>query len=515
MHTGEGALPDLMPWLLRGQIDGASLEARILAVGGRLQGRRSDGAWRLLLPSDVWRRIDLPSSLTLEPEPVVQRIHRPLRRSSPPGFVVPGSREQQIRVIDPETGRPVEGVTALLAGRSGMIYRARTDAEGIARMEVSEDAFVRLELLPMDAYWPRMVTAGLSSDRGATLELTLEALPSDVPAYGWGMSRAMKLDQVHALGFRGKDIRIAVLDTGVSAHPSLEIRGGVNTADTEPEDRWQDTHWHGTHVAGILAAHGRSSALLGVAPDAELYAVRVGRVTSIDAFRFSNALFETDLLEGLEWCLEHGIEVINMSLFSQPSRALEDVIERAYRRGVILVAPSGNRRDEADGQDLNSVDYPASNPRVIAVGAVGRLDTYPRGSYFEIAEQSARFSPRFRDYYIPGFSRHGQGLDFVAPGVAILSTVPGALKGWDVDNRRLTGYTTWMGTSQAAPFIAGLCALILESHPEIRALADQRKVEAVRDVLARASISLHIDPLYQGKGLPYAPACVRSEAELG
>jgi subtilisin family serine protease len=268
-------------------------------------------------------------------------------------------------------------------------------------------------------------------------------------------------------------------------------------------------------VAGIMTALGQENGIVGVAPEAELYAVRVGRVIGATQTGFSNELFETDLLEGIQWCIDNGIEVMNLSLFSRQTPALEQAIEAAYQKGIVMVAPSGNHRGGMEGSGYDGVDFPACDPRVIAVGAVGRIGTYPGDCYFQSAEDGALFSPAFPDYYIPGFSKCGKGLDFVAPGVAVLSTVPGNLIGYDVDNRRLSGYTTWMGTSQASPFIAGLAALILEARPDLRGLPDGRRIDAVRAVMARSAISLQLDPLYQGAGLPYAPACVAPDAGLG
>lgn len=353
--------------------------------------------------------------------------------------------------------------------------------------------------------------AGLSGVTSARAVLPGSLAPVSRPSrvYGWGFSRAMKIPQVHTSGITGRGVKVAVLDTGIAPHPALNVRGGFNSTDREDPARWQDTHWHGTHVAGILAATGGGNGLMGVAPECELYAVRVGRVTDPSLTRFDNFSFEADLIEGLTWCLENGIEVVNMSLFSQPSPALDALIAEAWARGMVLVAPSGNGRSGG----AEGVDYPARHPQVIAVGAVGRLGIYPESSYFAQAEQAAVFSQPFPDYFVPGFSKGGPGLDFVAPGVAILSTVPAQLRGWDERDQGLVGYTAWMGTSQAAPFISGLAALILECHPELRALTDGRRVEGVKAVLSRSAVDLGLPSERQGAGMPFAPACLEPGAE--
>lgn len=345
---------------------------------------------------------------------------------------------------------------------------------------------------------------GLSS-WGAGVEESLSELSILPSSYGWGFVRAMRIHEVHEAGITGKGVRVAVLDTGVGPHPDLVVQSGINTTDAEERAHWQDTHWHGTHVAGILAGIGMPGGLKGVAPEAELFAVRVGRVDAVESSQFRNESIESDLLEGLEWCLDQGIQVVNMSLFVRPSDALEKRIEQAYQQGMILVAPAGNRRSSRESFAL---DFPASSPFVFGVGAVGRLGTYGASSYFRRAELGASFSPTFPSYYIPQFSKRGAGLDFVAPGVGILSTVPPHLKGWDEQDQSVTGYTTWMGTSHASPFIAGLCALILEAHPQLLTLPGEQRVAEVRNILEASCVSLGLDSTLEGAGMPYAPRCI-------
>ena len=192
----------------------------------------------------------------------------------------------------------------------------------------------------------RLCPAGLSGVTSQRAVLPGGLAPVSRPArvYGWGFSRAMKIPQVHAVDITGRGVKVAVLDTGVAPHPALNVRGGFNSTDREEPSRWQDTHWHGTHVAGILASTGGGNGLMGVAPECELYAVRVGRVTDPSLTEFDNASFDADLIEGLTWCLENGIEVVNMSLFSQPSPQLDALIAEAWGQGMVLVAPSGNGR---------------------------------------------------------------------------------------------------------------------------------------------------------------------------
>jgi subtilisin family serine protease len=174
-----------------------------------------------------------------------------------------------------------------------------------------------------------------------------------------------------------------------------------------------DDQGHGTHVAGTIAGLGRpinGTAVYGVAPKARLMPVKVldeqggGSVSSI--------------VEGINWATSHGAQVINMSLGApEGSPSLRRAIQRALSRGVTVVAASGN-----EGPD-NGPSYPAAYPGVIAVAASDPND------------RLAKFSSR------------GDYVSFIAPGVKILSSIPGGK------------YAELSGTSMACPHVSGLAAL--------------------------------------------------------
>ncbi|MCK6462565.1 MAG: S8 family peptidase [Candidatus Pacebacteria bacterium] len=228
----------------------------------------------------------------------------------------------------------------------------------------------------------------------------------------WGVGR-IQADLVWPSGNTADPIKVAVIDTGISAaHPDLagNIKGGYNAID--PSRSYNDDNGHGSHVAGIIAAVDNSIGVIGAAPASDLYAVKV--------LNKRGSGFVSDVIEGIQWAVANDMDVINMSLGSNYDiAALRDAIIAAYNSGIVVVAAAGN-----DGE---AVDYPGAYPEVLAVGAT--------------------------DYgnNIASFSSRGPEVDLVAPGVSIFSTYKGS---W---------YATMSGTSMAAPHVAGVAALLLNS----------------------------------------------------
>lgn len=221
----------------------------------------------------------------------------------------------------------------------------------------------------------------------------------------------------------GAGIIVAVLDTGVDAgHPDLagRILPGYD-ATRRRAGGTSDPNGHGTHVAGSIAGAG---AVSGIAPNSRILPVRV-----MNANGGGNT---GDIVAGIVWAVNHGANVINMSLGSRDSdKAEEAAIRWARNRGVVVVAAVGNdggkRTMYPAGYGDSKQNAADGGDPVIGVGAVHR--------------GGGRAA----------FSQRGNPVDVVAPGVRVFSTFP-----------RSRGSYAWeSGTSMAAPYVAGAAALVM------------------------------------------------------
>lgn len=236
---------------------------------------------------------------------------------------------------------------------------------------------------------------------------------------------------------RGQGVRVAVMDTGVDLrHPDLRpnLAGGFNALS--PGRDPADDNGHGTHVAGVVAAADNAVGVVGVAPAARLYAVKV-----LDRWGVG---FLSDLVHGLEWCVRERMQVVNLSLgTSLENETFREAVRQAAAAGIVLVAAAGN-----DGPGGDTVSYPARYPEVVAVAACDRTGR------------------------LASFSSRGPQVSLAAPGVDIPSAWPGS------------EYRTLSGTSMAAPHVAGAAALLLAAQPGADAAQVRRRlVGAARRVL--------------------------------
>ncbi|MDE2489348.1 MAG: S8 family serine peptidase [Elusimicrobia bacterium] len=251
---------------------------------------------------------------------------------------------------------------------------------------------------------------------------------------------------------RGAGVKVAVIDTGLDmTHPDLaaNIKGGWNVIAKNAD--FNDDHGHGTHCGGNIAALDNDIGIVGVAPKADLYGVKVLDANGSGTF--------DDVIAGMQWAVDHHMQVASMSLGAdQGNQALADMVKAMHDAGVTLVAAAGNSG--------GSVGYPAAYPGAIAVAA---------------SDQSDRLAD---------FSSRGPEVAEIAPGVDIYSLSKNG------------GYETMSGTSMATPHVAGLAVLYVATHPG--ATPDQ-----VRAALAKASTKLSGVPAEgQGAGLPDAAKLV-------
>jgi subtilisin len=280
--------------------------------------------------------------------------------------------------------------------------------------------------------------------------------------YPWGVVR-IGAQSVHSLTppVLGAGVRVAVIDSGIDhTHPDLaaNCRGGWDFVNRDDDPA--DDHGHGTHVAGTLAAVWNGSGVVGVAPQADLYALKVLGANGSGQY--------SDIIAAVNWCVTNTdgieIEIANLSLGSSgdPGATVKEAFDSAYRYGVLIVAAAGNSGRRSGVGD--NVIYPARYDSVIAVAAADSLDR--RAS----------------------FSSTGPAVELIAPGVGIYSTVPG-------------GYATYNGTSMAAPHVAGTAALVWAAHPDWDNVL-------VRTTLAGTAEDLGLALRQQGYGLVRADLAV-------
>ncbi|MFG2825198.1 type VII secretion-associated serine protease mycosin [Kitasatospora sp. NPDC048365] len=267
---------------------------------------------------------------------------------------------------------------------------------------------------------------------------------ADVKSKPWALQRVL-LDQLWAAG-TGKDVTVAVIDTGVDAsNPQLAgkvIDGGSLLKDRQTGKPVEGTGvtdkvGHGTKVAGIIAARPLPdrTGFVGLAPDAKILAIRQN-----DSDGNGDV---TTLVAAINQAITAGAKVINISQDVRADNdkgefegraALEDALKRAESDNVVVVASSGNDGREGD-------TYPAAIETVLAVGA---------------SDRNNERAP---------FSQYGDFVDIAAPGVDMLSTVPAG--GQCVDN----------GTSFSAPYVAGLAAVLKGMYPKWTAQQIRTRIE--------------------------------------
>jgi thermitase len=262
-------------------------------------------------------------------------------------------------------------------------------------------------------------------------------------------------------------VRVAIVDCGVfsqqtgrlhsdgvAGHPDLRSRVIANQDFTGSSTGFDDYCDHGTHVAGIIGAAGNNGVgVSGVAPEVSLMNAKV-----LDD---SGSGQTSDILAGVQWAVQNGAHVVNMSLGRDGacSQSEADMMTYAWNQGVVVIAAAGN-------SSLGASGAPGNCANVVSVASTTSADV------------------------LSSFSNYGTGVDVAAPGSAILSTV------------RSGGYASFNGTSMASPLVAGIAGLIFSVNPS-------RTPQSVVDAISTTAVAI------SGTGSQFAWGRINAAAAVG
>jgi len=353
----------------------------------------------------------------------------------------------------------------VLIGFKDGVGRQAADSRRIWVRDLGGEVHHSFRFLPL-------VSARLPENLIAKLKTHAEIayVEDDIVVHATGQETAWGVDRIDAdlvwSTNTGKGVNVAILDTGIDYdHPDLagNIAGGINYTGGWWKDGstnkayWDDKYGHGSHCAGIVAALNNNIGVVGVAPGASLWAVKV---LGDDGYGYIS-----DIIQGLEWCVENAIDIVSMSFGSvEYSQSLDNACHATYGAGVLLVAAAGNENGGA-------VHYPGAYTSVIAVSATNIKDV------------------------IADFSSTGPEVELAAPGVDIKSTY------------RYGAYALGSGTSMACPHVAAAAALAWAADPSLTTEQLRTRLQETAEDLGDAGR----DNLY-GYGLVNAAAAAQTAA---
>jgi subtilisin family serine protease len=390
--------------------------------------------------------------------------------------------------VQDSAGKALPDAEIYLYTEDGSQDQATTNATGDATLTVAGgylNNVLALYVKPWANYWERFVSRpALESTNVVTLRplssFKEAAFPGN-PFLNWGQ-RLIGLGANKAL--TGSGAKIAIIDSGCdNSHPALrQIKIGYDYTTLDSDGNPDGQSWnidklgHGTHCAGVIAGNGENDHIRGFIPEAEIHILKL----------FPGGAFN-NLVAAIQYCIDNQIDVVNCSLGSdQRSEIVQQELLRARQAGVAVVVAAGN--------SSGPVQFPALVPGVLAVSAIGQEGQFPDDTYHAQTEQPGTVV--VNGLFPAKFSSHGPEVKVSAPGVAIISSVPGG------------GYASWDGTSMAAPAITGTAGLIVAHHPDFDGKPFARnaaRVDRIFQILISLAQPIGLNPLWGGAGLPTIP----------
>jgi len=379
-----------------------------------------------------------------------------------------------VECLEAETRRPLIGarVDAYADFKGTIAANGNTDALGRVTLSLPGSRIERLFVDPGPSHWggyrtgvPIAADAVISVDAIRPVRVT----DTDYVRSCYGKTRFTA-----ATG-----VTVGVIDTGVGPHRDINLVAGRNTVTGEPATLFGDWMGHGTHVAGLIGAHGTPpDGIRGMAPDARIMAYRVFSPVTKTASNYA-------ILKSMIFAAEQKCDIVNLSL---AQRVRDVVVEEAVRdardQGMLVIVAAGN-------SGRQSVSFPAAYPGATAVSALGSEKTFPPQSLPEADIGRPPQSVRTPDEFIAAFSNFGRQIAIVGPGVGIVSTLPN------------DAFGMFSGTSMAAPVIAGAAACLLSRNAAIFEMTrDRARSDAIERLLQISCTRRGFGEEFEGFGLP-------------
>jgi subtilisin family serine protease len=384
-----------------------------------------------------------------------------------------------------EGDRPLANATINLFG-PGFPTQGMTDAAGRTAVPVFTPDPADIQAVyarPAAGHWEKYIPSPALDAGGINLvrltpfskNTTKTALDRQ---HGWGQ-RMMKFDRM-AADWSGVGVKVGIIDSGCdTTHPILRhIDRGVDFTREQDQQSWKsDELGHGTHSVGIIAGAATPTAeAVGCAPGAQVWVLKV-----------VPGGYCSDLIDALDVCIEQRLDIVQIGVCcGQFSELVTQKMAAAQLHGIACIMGTGN--------SAGPVQFPANIPGTLAVAAIGKLGEFPgdtRHAQRALSQWAASAGGIFQTY----FSNWGPEVAACAPGVAIISSVPGG------------GYAAWDGTSMAASHVTGMAALLLSHHPALQR-GDymgrlDRRVAVLRELIRAAAQPLaNFEPGRVGAGLP-------------
>lgn len=235
----------------------------------------------------------------------------------------------------------------------------------------------------------------------------------------------MEVKKFHNMGIKGQGVKVAVVDSGFQQHEDLVFKGGYN-AYNDNNNYTYDPRGHGTRVAGVIGMQDNNIGYLGIAPECDLYGIKVGDYDNNDV---------PSQVRAMTWAMDNNMDIISCSFSSlQDDPARREIFKLANDHGIIICCSAGNRQTGVDLSE-DTLGYPARYPFVFTCA--------------NLTSSGER----------AGSSSVGSQLNFTSGGTDIPTTTT------DSSRTISRSYRTASGTSYATPAIAGMFALYKQMYP--------------------------------------------------